>query len=259
MGTPGKQILLVDDEAHLRETLGDYLAFAGFDVARARDGEEALMEIEKKTPDLIILDIRMPRMGGLHFLRAISEPDGRPRYPVLVATAVSAMEDFFGSVNVDGFIAKPYDEAKLLGKVRQIIAKRAAGADPAKRPVYRVIAAEDDPATADGLQRLFTEAGYQVDVAGSGPEALEKALAGKPDVLVLKELMQGMNGSAVASIVKTIPSMRGTPVVVYDVTRSPDEERKFPHKLPEGVNAYLLTADPATLFNAVTAILARQT
>ncbi len=256
MGTVGKQILLVDDEAHLRETLGDYLTFAGFNVTRARDGKDALMAINKTTPDLIILDIRMPRMGGLRFLRAIAGPDGRPKYPVLITTAVSAMEDFFGSVNVDGFIAKPYDEAKLLAKVRQIIAKRADVTELSKQPLHRVLVAEDDSVTAEGLQRLCTEAGCQVEVAGSGPEAIGKAVDSKPDVLVLKELLPGMNGSTVARIVNTMPSMHGIPVLVYDVTRSPEEEKKFPHKLPEGVNLYLLTADPATIVNAVTAILA---
>jgi len=255
METPKKRILLVDDEEHLRVTLGDYLAFEGYDVATARDGEDALLEIGKTPPDLILLDIRMPRMGGIHFLRTISGQDGKPRYPVLVVTAVSAMEEFFGTVDVDGFISKPYDAAKLLSRIRQILAKSAAGAERPKRPARRVLVAENDSGVAGVLKRLFAEAGYQIEVASSGPEAVEKAVVCKPDVLVLKEIMPGMNGSAVAQIVKAMPGTSGIPVVIYDGTRTPDVERKFPNRVPDGVSAFLLTSDPADLFKAVAEVL----
>ena len=75
-------ILLVDDHEHLLTTLGDYLRFEGFDVLTAPDGRQGLMRIRERSPDLIILDVSMPGMGGCEFLDRISE-DGSSIYEII--------------------------------------------------------------------------------------------------------------------------------------------------------------------------------
>ena len=66
-----KRILAVDDEASIRELLEDFLAFQGYDVDTASSGQEALVAIETKAPELVIMDIKMPGMSGLEVLRKI--------------------------------------------------------------------------------------------------------------------------------------------------------------------------------------------
>jgi len=82
-----QRILLIDDDKHLLKTLSDFLRFENFDVEQAHDGEEAFHALDTFDPDLIVLDISMPGMGGLNFLRHVSAKDANPSYPVLVLTA----------------------------------------------------------------------------------------------------------------------------------------------------------------------------
>ena len=81
------RVLLIDDEQNTRETRRDFLACEGYDVVTAASGEEGLERLAAGDPDLIVLDMQMPGMGGQGFLQRISE-GGRPRLPVLVLTVV---------------------------------------------------------------------------------------------------------------------------------------------------------------------------
>lgn len=82
-----RKLLLVDDDQSLLETLGDFLSFEGYEVLCAVSGEDALIKMRPFQPDLIILDMGMPGMGGTGFLDRITQPDGHTLYPVLVLTA----------------------------------------------------------------------------------------------------------------------------------------------------------------------------
>jgi len=109
-----RKILLIDDDTSLLVTLRDFLLFEGYEVATADSGEQGLKRLETFLPDLIVLDMSMPGMGGIGFLQRITRSDGAPRYPVLVLTARASMAEFFANVSVDGFIAKPCDPEDLL-------------------------------------------------------------------------------------------------------------------------------------------------
>lgn len=210
----GKSILLVDDHEHLLITLGDLLSFEGFTVLTARSGEEALEVLTQSEPNLIVLDISMPGIGGVGFLRAISDGDGTPKYPVLVFTARSAMEKLFGGINVDGFLAKPCDEQELLRKIRHILASREVMAKAA-RSERKILLAEDDEASRDAIERALTEAGYEVETTDTGTDAIQVALAIKPDAILLKANLPEMKGSEVAPLIKAMPSIARVPVVIY--------------------------------------------
>ena len=75
--TTQPSVLLVDDDTSLLVTLSDFLKFEGYHVVTADSGEEALRRLEEIRPDLIILDMSMPGMGGVGFLKAISSSGGR--------------------------------------------------------------------------------------------------------------------------------------------------------------------------------------
>jgi CheY-like chemotaxis protein len=85
--TPGRAILLVEDDSVLRESLGEALRDQGWSVVTATDGTEALAAIREQCPDLVLLDLMMPRMNGWQFLAAIeAEPTSR-NLPVFIITA----------------------------------------------------------------------------------------------------------------------------------------------------------------------------
>ncbi|OGV57936.1 MAG: hypothetical protein A2283_15290 [Lentisphaerae bacterium RIFOXYA12_FULL_48_11] len=246
-----EQILLVDDEKHLLISLRDYLVFEKFDVNVAQSGEEALEKLKNLTPDLIVLDISMPGMGGLGFLKRISSPEGKTKYPVLVLTARSMMADFFGNLDIDGFMAKPCDEANLVTKIRAIISKRKAIAEKQQRTIKKITIAEDDPEIARQIAGTFETAGYMVNIVQSGPEVLEKAAAEKPDVLVMKEILPRLNGSAVAALVDVMPSLSATPIILYDADRQYDDATVDKFKRLKCVKQFLPTSDANRLLKAV--------
>jgi CheY-like chemotaxis protein len=88
-----KKILLVDDDPNICMMLGDFLMSEGYEISTVHSGEEALTILKQYKPDLIILDMGMPGMGGTGLLEHISAPTGYFPTPVLVLTARSEMAE----------------------------------------------------------------------------------------------------------------------------------------------------------------------
>lgn len=255
MAEKKSRILLVDDEKHLLISLRDFLANEGFDVVTARSGEEALISLSATRPDLIILDISMPGMGGLGFLKQISSADGRTMYPVLVLTARSTMEGFFDTISVAGFLSKPCDENRLALKIREILASNSKGPAREAGRKLRLLLAEDEPATVSAVTEVFAAAGFDVSNVMNGPEVLEKASVIKPDAILMKEILPRLNGSAVAALIDVMPSLSGIPVVLHnehlqwaDVARKKSSTPKCVKRLlPQSSAQELLAAVQSTL------------
>ena len=95
----GKTVLVVDDEPDIRLVLKTVLEDGGFDVALAANGKEALDRMTEKKPDVISLDLVMPKMSGLKFYRYIQKNKDRADIPVVVVTAHA--EDEFGKADLD--------------------------------------------------------------------------------------------------------------------------------------------------------------
>lgn len=244
------RILLVDDERHLLISLKDYLVSEQFDVITAASGEEALEKLDETKPDLIVLDISMPGMGGLGFLRKITGEDGHTRYPVLVLTARTMLENFFDSVLVAGFLTKPCDEKKLVRTIRKILATHQKKPARIQGQQLLVLLAEDDPLVIPGIMAAFSGAGFAVINVGNGPDVLDKAVTMKPDVVVMKDMLSRLNGSAVARLIEVMPSLSGIPVVLYGMSAEgakPD--------LAGCVKKYLSANQPNILVSAVQAVL----
>lgn len=247
----GKRILLVDDDKGLLRTMEDFLAHEGFAVACACDGKQALARMDAAMPDLLVLDISMPVMGGIEVLKRIQNPDGSMRCQVLVLTARAAMEPFFDGIAVDAFLAKPVTQDALISRIRQIL---AAHDDADKRKVRtqrKVLIGEGDAPHVKSLQMAFRQAGFDTVVAETGPEVLEMAIRELPDAILMNEILTGMNGSVVASLVRTMPATRSIPVVLYDESRSVTGVGKYAWKVPAGVVAIARTFDASALLQAV--------
>ena len=114
-------ILLIDDEENLLITLSDFLEFEGYDVVQARTAEEGIDSIRQKTPHLIILDMRLPGMGGEEFLKRFVREDGSLPWKVLVLSARTMPPGFFDDIHVAGVLAKPCELAEVAQRVRSIV------------------------------------------------------------------------------------------------------------------------------------------
>ncbi|MCE9615172.1 MAG: response regulator [Lentisphaerae bacterium] len=254
-GEARPSILLVDDDKHLLITLGDFLGFEGFEVTRAESAEDALRQLEHHTPDLIVLDISMPGMGGLGFLREIADEQGVPRYPVLVLTARAAMEQFFENVEADGFLSKPCAGVDLVRAIRKVLAQRALGKREPLRMRGRILLVENHPPTSDRLVEAFGVAGYAVDVVKHGLEIFRKASKERPDVIISKEFLPAMKGSAVALMVKGHKSTQDIPFILYDSSHLMERQYARGAPPPRAVATVVLTDEPEALLAAVEGVL----
>ncbi len=114
-----KKILVVDDEEYVRVLYKEELEDEGYCVSVASDGDEALRRIEEESPDLVILDIKMPGMNGIEVLRRLRE---RWRdLPVILSTAYGEYKQDFSTWASDAYEVKSSDLSSLKLKVKELI------------------------------------------------------------------------------------------------------------------------------------------
>ena len=130
-------ILIVDDEERMRRIITDYLRIKGYDTMEAADGVEALEMFSKRKPDLVLLDVMMPRMDGWEVCRAIH---ANSSVPIIMLTARGQEEDELQgfSLGVDEYITKPFSLKILLARIEAVFRRSneaAAGTESASQPI----------------------------------------------------------------------------------------------------------------------------
>jgi two-component system, chemotaxis family, chemotaxis protein CheY len=111
----GGVVLVVDDDAAIRDMVRDALELDGYRVVTAPDGAAALAALERLEPGLVLLDMRMPVLDGWGFSRAYRERGGHA--PLVVMTAAESAERWRAEIGADGCLAKPFDLDALYGVV----------------------------------------------------------------------------------------------------------------------------------------------
>ena len=118
-------VLVVDDDPVVHWVLRRLLEGMGFQMARANNGLEALELAARDLPQLIILDVLMPEMGGLTVLRKLKEAEATKGIPVIVLTSLAQRTTQLEASNsgADYFLSKPFTEAELMTALRQLLPK----------------------------------------------------------------------------------------------------------------------------------------
>jgi len=115
--------LIADDNEANREILERLLAARGYDIVMAGDGEEALISARAKLPDLVLLDVMMPKMDGLEVCRQLKADKSLPFMPIILVTARSDSKDVVCGLEAGGdeYVTKPIDQAALVARVRSVL------------------------------------------------------------------------------------------------------------------------------------------
>lgn len=192
----GARVLVVDDEPALRDALESSLAFEGYEVVTATDGFEALATVEREKPDLVLLDIMMPRMDGLTAVRRLrSRGDS---VPVLMLTARDAVGDRVTGLDVgaDDYLAKPFELDELLARVRALLRRNALAAEAAAR-----LAGEDESEVLafgdlrmNTATREVTRAGTAIELTRTEFMLLEMFLGHPRQVLTREQILKAVWG-----------------------------------------------------------------
>jgi two-component system, OmpR family, alkaline phosphatase synthesis response regulator PhoP len=120
---PDSRVLVVDDNAQNRELLVAYLESMPVKAETAADGIEALAAIAQKPPDLILLDIMMPRMSGFEVCRKLKSDPATRNIPVIMVTALTELGDIERAVDsgTDDFLSKPVKRLELVTRVKNLL------------------------------------------------------------------------------------------------------------------------------------------
>jgi len=153
-------ILIADDHESSLSALEGLLLLEGFDVRTAPDGEAALAEFRRSRPDLLLLDVMMPRMTGFDVCRHIKDDADSRLIPVILITALSATADRVAGIEAgaDDFLTKPVDREQLLARVRSLLKQKAYTdeLDRAESVLYALARSIEgkDPYTEGHCERL---------------------------------------------------------------------------------------------------------
>lgn len=117
------KILVVDDEDALRTVLSGELVSEGYDVRTAADGDDAISNLQKENFDLVLLDIKMPRMNGFEVLKFVKEK--YPRTRVVMLTGFADLKNAIESkkLGAEDFVSKPYDLVDLLTTIERVLSE----------------------------------------------------------------------------------------------------------------------------------------
>ena len=121
-----KKILVVDDELDVQSILSFRLEINGYSVIVASDGEEGLEKIKKENPDLVLLDLMLPKMNGFEICRMVKFDDRLKGLPIIILSALDKEEDKKKALDsgADAYFLKPFDLEGLLTKIKLLLPEK---------------------------------------------------------------------------------------------------------------------------------------
>lgn len=260
MGAERNVVLIVDDEPAVRELLTEYLVPHGFEILQAGNGLEALLQVKRRRPGAVLLDLMMPRLGGLDALKRIRAFD--PSILVVVVTGflepdIHRQALALGAAAV---LTKPIAADDLLAALGRPREASTASAAPASPPVAapptasagRVLVVDDEPEVREMLTEFLTLAGYAARAAEDGASAIRAVEEEAPDAILLDIEMPRLGGVETLTAIRAIdPDIK---VIMVSGTTSVDLARSA---LAHGAFDYVVKpVDMAYLEQSLQAALA---
>ncbi len=191
-----KTILVVDDKPNIRAMVKDYLSEENFRVVTAENGQQALYCARQEKPDLILLDIMMPKMDGFEFMRAYSKEASTP---IIILTArMEETDKVLGlELGADDYVTKPFGMRELVARIRAVL--RRAGHDLSNEEIFTV----DDVSLNKGNHEVSVQ-GRAINLTPSEFDLLACLMAAPGRVYTRMDLLEKLQGTAFEGVARTI-------------------------------------------------------
>src|SRR4051812_3151528 len=197
------KVLVADDEGEIRAMLMDYLGLHGIETLEATNGLEALLQVKHRGPDAVLLDLRMPRLGGIEALKRIRTFNPAIRIVVITAEVDTAIHEQARAGGAHAVLEKPVQLPDILAALGHPAAQATgpaappveAMAAPAAAAAAHVLVVDDDAEIRETLVDFLTSRHYRVTAAADGASAVRMIAQSIPDVILLDIDMPGLKGT----------------------------------------------------------------
>jgi PAS domain S-box-containing protein len=212
------QVLVVDDDPAVHDVLAATLGKEGYHIAHAKDGVEALHMMRAHPPDIVTLDVMMPKMDGWSVLGVMKSEPQLAHIPVIMLTIVDHRNLGF-SLGASEYMTKPIDRNRLVALIEKFAASRRDGT---------VLVIDDDPDVRAMVKTTIDDVGMKATTVANGQAALDWLASHPQPVLVLLDLMMPkMDGFEFLERVRQNPNYVDLPIVVLTAKELTDNERSY--------------------------------
>jgi len=236
-------ILIIDDDATVRDVVGRYLEREGFSVVKANGGREGLSMARKFHPAAVTLDVMMPDLDGWTVLAAIKGDPDLADLPVILMTIVDEKNRGY-TLGAADYLVKPVDREKLVGVLYTLCGSSAG----------HLLVVDDDDIGRRQVRTALEQRGWKITEAANGREALTKLSETPADAIILDLMMPEMDGFEFLEEMHRNPQWREIPVVVVTARELTDEDRR---RLDGGVERIIQKTDRDEMLHEVRNVLAK--
>jgi CheY-like chemotaxis protein len=211
-------VLVVDDDPAVHEVLSATLIRSGYRVMHARDGAEALDMMHARPPDVVTLDVMMPKVDGWSVLGRMKSDPALQQIPVIMLTIVDDRNLGY-SLGASEYMTKPVDRERLLTLVRRFTTRNAQAV---------VLVVDDDDEVRNVIRSTLQSTGLKIAEAANGRAALDWMSRNPlPDLVLLDLMMPEMDGFQFLEHIRDDEARRAVPVVVLTAKDLTADERTF--------------------------------
>jgi signal transduction histidine kinase/DNA-binding response OmpR family regulator len=236
-------ILIVDDDATVRDVVGRFLEREGFSVAKADGGREGLRMARALHPAAVTLDVMMPDLDGWTVLAAIKGDPDLSDLPVILMTIIDEKNRGY-ALGATDYLVKPVDREKLIGVLR-VLCGSGGG---------HLLMVDDDDLGRRQMRTALEQQGWTVTEAVDGRDALTRLNEAKPDAIILDLMMPEMDGFEFLEEMRGKAEWRDIPVLVVTARDLTDEDRS---RLNGGVERIIQKTDRDDMLREVRGVLAK--
>ncbi len=238
-----KTIVLIEDEEVMVTLLTNKLTSAGYNVRSALDGVAGLQLIHDEKPDLVLLDMMLPRLNGFGVLEKLHEEKLLPDLPVIIISNSGQPIEIDRALKLgikDYMIKVNFDISEVLTKVKLVFGTTSRHNGDEEPPIAKVLIVEDDTFLVDLLERKFTRSHIKAFVALDADHARLILAREKVDAILLDVILPGMDGITFLKELKTDEQLKSVPVVVVSNLGQTEEIKKG---MNAGAAAYIIKAN----------------